>query len=235
MPNWVDNTIVIKGLQIELDAIENKVRKTITTDERGEETIYDLSGQLYPMPEEISNLDGTGDTIRRFRDLDGNVVKVDQMRAMSFYQMNDEELLGEGYTMETLTEDELKELDEKYGAHDWYDWNNKNYGTKWGDCETRVTRENKTTLLYHFHTAWSPSIALTQKIAERWSVDEIVHEYFSMENADKGTVKFNDEGRIISQHWEELDESYFDFGHLPHDDVETEHASARNTAKEIFG
>ena len=41
MPNWVDNTIVIKGLQIELDAIENKVRKTITTDERGEETIYD--------------------------------------------------------------------------------------------------------------------------------------------------------------------------------------------------
>ena len=92
------------------------------------------------MPEEISNLDGTGDTIRRFRDLDGNVVKVDEMRAMSFYQMNDEELLGEGYTMETLTEDELKELDEKYGAHDWYDWNNKNYGTKkkggWSKEET---------------------------------------------------------------------------------------------------
>lgn len=231
MPNWVENTIVIKGLQIELDAIENKVRKTITTDERGEETIHDLAGQLVPMPEEIRNLDGTGDTIRRFRDLDGNIVKIPQMTAMSYYQMNDEELMGEGYTMETLTEDELKELDEKYGAHDWYSWNNQNYGTKWGDCETRVTRENKNTLLYHFDTAWSPSIPLTQKIAEKWSVDEIVHEYFSIENGDKGTVNFNQEGRIISQHWEELDESYYNF----HDDVETEEETARNTAKEIFG
>ena len=103
MPNWVDNTIIIKGEESVLDNIENKVRKTITTEERGEEVIHDLAGQLVPMPEEIRNLDGTRDNIRRFRDLDGNVVKVDQMKAMTYYQMNDEELLGEGYTMEKLT------------------------------------------------------------------------------------------------------------------------------------
>jgi hypothetical protein len=234
MPNWVENTIIIKGLEIELDAIENKVRKTIVTEENGEETIYDLAGQLYPMPEEIRNLDGTGDTIRRFKDLDGNVVKVDQMTAMSFAQMNDEELIGEGFTMETLTEDELKELDEKYGAHDWYAWNNNNYGTKWGDCETKVIRDNKNTLVYYFDTAWSPSIPLTEKIAQTWSIDEIEHKYFSIENADKGSVKFDSEGRVVMQHWEELDESYYRFA----DDVEVPEstgAQAKDNAQEIFG
>ncbi len=218
MPNWVDNTIVIKGEESVLDNIENKVRKTITTEERGEEVIHDLAGQLVPMPEEIRNLDGTRDNIRRFRDLDGNVVKVDQMKAMTYYQMNDEELLGEGYTMEKLTEDELKDLDEKYGAHDWYDWSNLNYGTKWGDCDTIVKRENKKTLVYSFSSAWSPAIKLTQKIAENCSIDEIVHEYFSIENGDKGSCNINSEGRVTKSYWEELDESYYRFT----DDVELE-------------
>lgn len=218
MPNWVDNTIVIKGEESVLDNIENKVRKTITTEERGEEVIHDLAGQLVPMPEEIRNLDGTRDNIRRFRDLDGNVVKVDQMKAMTYYQMNDEELLGEGYTMEMLTEDELKDLDEKYGAHDWYDWSNLNYGTKWGDCDTVVKRENKKTLVYSFSSAWSPAIKLTQKIAENCSIDEIVHEYFSIENGDKGSCNINSEGRVTKSYWEELDESYYRFT----DDVEME-------------
>ena len=218
MPNWVDNTIIIKGEESVLDNIENKVRKTITTEERGEEVINDLAGQLVPMPEEIRNLDGTRDNIRRFRDLDGNVVKVNQMKAMTYYQMNDEELLGEGYTMEKLTEDELKDLDEKYGAHDWYDWSNLNYGTKWGDCDTVVKRENKKTLVYSFSSAWSPAIKLTQKIAENCSIDEIVHEYFSIENGDKGSCNINSEGRVTKSYWEELDESYYRFT----DDVEIE-------------
>ena len=218
MPNWVDNTIIIKGEESVLDNIENKVRKTITTEERGEEVIHDLAGQLVPMPEEIRNLDGTRDNIRRFRDLDGNVVKVNQMKAMTYYQMNDEELLGEGYTMEKLTEDELKDLDEKYGAHDWYDWSNLNYGTKWGDCDTVVKRENKKTLVYSFSSAWSPAIKLTQKIAENCSIDEIVHEYFSIENGDKGSCNINSEGRVTKSYWEELDESYYRFT----DDVELE-------------
>ena len=218
MPNWVDNTIIIKGEESVLDNIENKVRKTITTEERGEEVIHDLAGQLVPMPEEIRNLDGTRDNIRRFRDLDGNVVKVNQMKAMTYYQMNDEELLGEGYTMEKLTEDELKDLDEKYGAHDWYDWSNLNYGTKWGDCDTVVKRENKKTLVYSFSSAWSPAIKLTQKIAENCSIDEIVHKYFSIENGDKGNCNINSEGRVTKSYWEELDEAYYRFT----DDVEIE-------------
>ena len=101
MPNWVDNDLVIKGLQIELDAIENKVRRTIEV-EGQEKVIHDIAGQLVPMPDEIRVLDGTGENVRRFRNLKGEVVKVDQMRAMSFYSMNDEELLGEGFTKQCM-------------------------------------------------------------------------------------------------------------------------------------
>ena len=232
MPNWVDNDLVIKGLQIELDAIENKVRRTIEV-EGQEKVIHDIAGQLVPMPEEIRMLDGTGENVRRFRNLKGEVVKVDQMRAMSFYSMNDEELLGEGFTMEKLTEDELNELDDKYGAHDWYAWSNLNYGTKWGDCDTVCNRVDKNTLVYTFQTAWSPSFPMTQKIAERWSVDKIVHEFFSIENGNRGYIHFDDNGNQIKQYFEELDESYYIYD----DDVETEASSseASKIAREIFG
>ena len=232
MPNWVDNDLVIKGLQIELDAIENKVRRTIEV-EGQEKVIHDIAGQLVPMPDEIRVLDGTGENVRRFRNLKGEVVKVDQMRAMSFYNMNDEELLGEGFTMEKLTEDELNELDDKYGAHDWYAWSNLNYGTKWGDCDTVCNRVDKNTLVYTFQTAWSPSFPMTQKIAEKWSVDKIVHEFFSIENGNKGYIHFDDNGNQIKQYFEELDESYYIYD----DDVETEASSseASKIAREIFG
>ena len=232
MPNWVDNDLVIKGLQIELDAIENKVRRTIEV-EGQEKVIHDIAGQLVPMPDEIRMLDGTGENVRRFRNLKGEVVKVDQMRAMSFYSMNDEELLGEGFTMEKLTEDELNELDDKYGAHDWYAWSNLNYGTKWGDCDTVCNRVDKNNLVYTFQTAWSPSFPMTQKIAERWSVDKIIHEFFSIENGNKGYIHFDDNGNQIKQYFEELDESYYIYD----DDVETEASSseASKIAREIFG
>ena len=232
MPNWVDNDLVIKGLQIELDAIENKVRRTIEV-EGQEKVIHDIAGQLVPMPDEIRVLDGTGENVRRFRNLKGEVVKVDQMRAMSFYSMNDEELLGEGFTMEKLSEDELNELDDKYGAHDWYAWSNLNYGTKWGDCDTVCNRVDKNNLVYTFQTAWSPSFPMTQKIAERWSVDKIVHEFFSIENGNRGYIHFDDNGNQIKQYFEELDESYYIYD----DDVETEASSseASKKAREIFG
>jgi len=153
---------------------------------------------------------------------------------MQFYNMNDEELLGEGYTMETLTGKELDELDEKYGAHDWYNWNVNNYGTKWGDCETRMINRDKESLEYTFDTAWAPAYPMIEKISKEYDVKKIFYKFFSMENGDKGSATFNEDGRIIKQEWEELDESYFRFA----DDVEVPEstsAQSKDKAQEIFG
>ncbi len=209
MPNWVENKITIEADATVLDEIQNKVRTTFTDEDGNQLERHLIATNLIPMPDEIRMLDGTETNIRRFKDLDGNSVKIDQMRAVTFYSMNDEELLGEGYTMETLTGKELEELDEKYGAHDWYNWNVNNYGTKWGDCETRMINRDKESLEYTFDTAWAPAYPMIEKIAREYDVKKIIYRFFSMENGDKGSATFNEDGRIIKQEWEELDDSLY--------------------------
>ncbi len=45
----------------------------------------------------------------------------------------------------------------KYGARDWYDWNNANWGSKWGDCDTYlVGGEGDPQIEFGFQSAWSP-------------------------------------------------------------------------------
>ncbi len=52
---------------------------------------------------------------------------------------------------ETISQQQYDILMEKYGCTDWYEWANREWGTKWGaydnDSEDR---------LYTFTTAWSP-------------------------------------------------------------------------------
>lgn len=234
MPNWVENQIVINASSDVLDEIQNKVRTTFTNDDGSVEDRHLIAQSLVPMPEEIALLDGTDDNVRRFKDLEGNVIKLDQMKAMSFYSMNDEELLGEGYTMEKLTEQELEELREKYGASDWYAWNVRNYGTKWGDVETQLIRRDKESLEYAFETAWSPAPQMIEKIGDKFDIKNISYKYFSIENGDKGGFTFDSNGRVVESHWEVLDESYYTMG----DDVEpvgSTNAQAQEKAQEIFG
>ena len=42
----------------------------------------------------------------------------------------------------------------KYGAENWYDWNCKNWGTKWNSVDTEIIEDEKDGLTYTFNTAW---------------------------------------------------------------------------------
>ena len=46
-----------------------------------------------------------------------------------------------------------KELKEKFGADDWYNWSINNWGTKWNSVDTEVEQRDGT-LIYRFETAW---------------------------------------------------------------------------------
>ena len=46
-----------------------------------------------------------------------------------------------------------EKLKAKYGADNWYDWSNNNWGTKWNACNTEVEL-NENVLNYTFETAW---------------------------------------------------------------------------------
>lgn len=42
-----------------------------------------------------------------------------------------------------------------YGAANWYDWNVKNWGTKWNAMDVTCNREDDSTVVCDFDTAWS--------------------------------------------------------------------------------
>ena len=68
-----------------------------------------------------------------------------------------------------------KELIEKYGADNWYDWQIRNYGCKW-DCEAYDTPStddinygvDSGTLDIRFDSPWSPPDTWMKKISEKY-------------------------------------------------------------------
>ena len=71
-----------------------------------------------------------------------------------YYKPMPEELVGTTSPQrmgETMSQEELIRLTEKYGTSDWYTWANREWGTKWGCYETSYEDGS-----YTFQTAWSP-------------------------------------------------------------------------------
>jgi len=56
--------------------------------------------------------------------------------------------------LEDKTDNKAKRMLKKYGAKDWYDWGNKNWGTKWNSVDTEITQDEREGLTYTFNTAW---------------------------------------------------------------------------------
>jgi hypothetical protein len=50
-------------------------------------------------------------------------------------------------------------------TEDWHAWQTTNWGTKWGDCDTRIARhdDNETTVM--FNTAWGPTLPAIKTIS----------------------------------------------------------------------
>lgn len=46
-----------------------------------------------------------------------------------------------------------------------YSWCLRNWGTKWGDCETEITVNDPDYLVIKFQTAWSPALAGIERIS----------------------------------------------------------------------
>jgi len=63
-----------------------------------------------------------------------------------------------------------------FSGNNWYDWNVRNWGTKWDVAvadndkypETELTDENANNLIYHFNTAWSYPEPAVMKLAEQY-------------------------------------------------------------------
>jgi hypothetical protein len=84
----------------------------------------------------------------------------------------------EGYDSWTMEERMAHSM--KFSSDGWYDWNIREWGTKWDACDVDLNDDSETSLGYSFNTAWSiPEpvfVAMVQKFPtldfEFWSEEE---------------------------------------------------------------
>jgi len=61
-----------------------------------------------------------------------------------------------------------KELIEKYGYDNWYDWRVENWGTKWELDEDVQVSDDGEYIKYDFETAWAPPEGIYHAIREKF-------------------------------------------------------------------
>ena len=70
-----------------------------------------------------------------------------------------------------------KEMIQKHGAKNWYDWCIKNWGTKWDRSEYEVVSDEwkDGSIEVLFSTAWSPPAEILKLISTKYGVKIIDH------------------------------------------------------------
>ena len=197
MPNWVDNVMIIKANPKTLAELRTKIK----TDKRDEtQQYFQIARSLYPMPQDLKYVIGS-------RRDDVKYIKVHDKIVMppEDWYYKDGKIVSDlfpetDFDVVDLTEGEKKQLEEKHGATNWYDWNVLNYGSKWPDCYTHAQTVHNGNLLFQFESAWSPLTVLAKRISEDYNC-KVVIKYSSIDNADKGEIRFN-KGTCYFDKWE---------------------------------
>ena len=151
MPNWTNNVIEITG---NIDDV-NKLMNDITTNDDNEIT-YKLT-KTKPIPDELQKIREGRRTI-------------DDISYDVWYEDDD----GTVRPMMDITK---QELIDKYGTYKSLDWQYRNWGTKWGDCDTQVledtTKDNKREVKLMFDSAWGEPFMLLNDIARDYKLNII--------------------------------------------------------------
>ena len=67
-----------------------------------------------------------------------------------------------------MTKKMAKEFLEKFGAKDWYNWCNNNWGTKWDPDITDFNQNEEDTIEVTFDTAWGPAEGIYTYLLETY-------------------------------------------------------------------
>lgn len=136
MPNYCENDLTIYGPYKELQYFLKGLQI--------EEDHYLILQTYCPMPEEIEKTTSPE-----------TLVDTEEERIARNRHEDEKDSPYKGYV---TTRQHQKELIEKYGASNWYDWALGYWGTKWPDLGTSLKRNGKRSLKFAFDTAWSPPV-----------------------------------------------------------------------------
>lgn len=140
MPNHVIHEIEINSPNIEK-------LKEIGRYIKSKESKFDFN-KIIPLPQE---LEGTASPATIIKDKDFP-------KELRKYKKRKNNFGGR-----PISESESKELIQKYGYDNWYDWNIENWGTKWNAYDIKIFQNT-----IEFQTAWSTPEPVIQKLSEKF-------------------------------------------------------------------
>lgn len=109
---------------------------------------------------------------------------------------------GEGTAEQAEQEQKEAQNKAKYGYKDWYDWQNANWGTKWGDCHTFIEVRDETADTKHitvsFSSAWCPPSEGISQVASLFPTLEFVMTYEESGMDFYGIVTFDGEAGVYA-------------------------------------
>jgi hypothetical protein len=147
MPNWVSNELLITGDKNNID----KLYDDITVNE-GE---FSLANTMLTPPE--------------LTEIHSGSITIDDVQYTAWYE-------DEDGTRRPVLDMTLDDLNAKYNCNNSIDWQYLNWGTKWGDLETRIIDKDDKSIILTFQSAWGEPFLLLQHIAETYKL-EIVNKF----------------------------------------------------------
>ncbi len=147
MPNHVSNILKIEGDSKKV----SEVLEILKDEEEG--ITFD---KFLPMPEELVGTSAPSRIVSQR--------EYDEAKELLEYKLaSGEKVLN---TSLPLTREMQKELIEKYGSDNWYDWAYRNWGTKWGAYDGYQLSENSLFFLSAWSTPHKAMINLSTKYPE---------------------------------------------------------------------
>lgn len=181
------------------------------------------------MPNWVFNhltIEGSEEDINKVKAQVGAVVKRKYKGADEVDEEIDEEPIFSFMNILPPPEDKLDEYHAVHGyaeggktgdtEYNWYNFNVREWGTKWDARDVDLLEEHKTSLHYKFDTAWSPPTPVIEKLAQQNPNLTITLEYRE-EQGWGGEVAFTGSSMKVIKEWdvpethaEEIDANYGD-------------------------
>lgn len=91
-----------------------------------------------------------------------------------------------GSRNQAITRKRSEELIAKYGSNNWYDWANRNWGTKWGDYWHSDPAVTGSSTKLTFYSAWGPIDKALAEISYKWPTLTFKLRYYEGGNGFQG-------------------------------------------------
>ena len=185
MPNWVYNNLTITGDEKAIAEFKELASKPYTT--------------YYEDYKTNQQVEGTHEGAIQF----WNFIEPENKQV--YFGASDYK--PEGY--EELSMEEKMAISMQFKSDGWYDWNIRNWGTKWDASDPSLNADNPTELQYSFSTAWSPAEGAYRAMVEQFPT--LNFKFYCEEEQGWGVEYVGEDGELsVSDEWD-IPQSHADY------------------------